>query len=65
MKEPKHLPNNTFGVLVMLVLLILIVLVPFVVTVWAVGKFAPWWVSGPCAFLASVLVFLRTVTFKQ
>ena len=58
------LPNNLFGLCVMLLVLCLIAVVPFVLVLWIVGLIAPWWVATPCAIAASVIVFCKTVTWK-
>jgi hypothetical protein len=58
------LPNNGFGILLMLVAILLIVAVPFALTYWLVGLIAPWWVALPCSLLASLIAFLTTVKFK-
>ena len=58
------LPSNGFGVAIMLCLMALAAIVPFVVVLWLVLEFAPWWVAVPVAIAASVVSFLRLVKFK-
>ena len=58
------LPNNGFGVAIMLCLMALAAIVPFVVVLWLVLEFAPWWVAVPVAIAAGVVSFLRLVKFK-
>ena len=58
------LPNNGFGFAIMLCLMALAAIVPFVVVLWLVLEFAPWWVAVPVAIAASVFSFLRLVKFK-
>lgn len=58
------LPNNKFGVTMMLLLIMCVVLVPLSVVLWLVSRIAPWWVAAPCAITASLIAFLCTVKFK-
>ena len=58
------LPNNYFGLLVMLVLIALCAIVPFVLVLWLVLQAAPWWVAVPIALAASLISVLRLVNFK-
>ena len=59
------LPNNTFGVIIMLFLMLLVILVPLSVTGWLVSLIAPWWVAVPCALLASLVTSLVTIKYKK
>lgn len=59
------LPNNCFGMLVMLALICMIEIAAFCVTLWMVGLIAPWWVSVPSALLVAMLTFITIVKFKQ
>jgi hypothetical protein len=58
------LPNNYFGLLIMLLLIALCAIVPFVVVLWLVSQAAPWWVALPIALAASMVSVLRLVNFK-
>lgn len=58
------LPNNGFGVAIMLCLMALAAIVPFVVVLWLMLYVAPWWVAVPVAIAASMLSFLRLVKFR-
>jgi hypothetical protein len=58
------LPNNYFGLLIMLVLIALGAIVPFVLVLWLVLQAAPWWVAVPIALAASMVSVLRMVNFK-
>ena len=58
------LPNNGFGFAIMLCLMALAAIVPFVVVLWLMLEFAPWWVAVPVAIAAGVVSFLRLVNFK-
>jgi hypothetical protein len=58
------LPNNYFGLLIMLVLIALCAIVPFVLILWLVLQAAPWWVAVPIALAASMVSVLRLVNFK-
>ena len=57
------LPNNGFGFIVMLCLMALAAIVPFVVVLWLMLEFAPWWVAIPVAFAAAVVSFFKLVKF--
>lgn len=63
----KHitLPNNGFGVFLMLCAVLMIITLPFVITVWLVSLIAPWWVALPCGFSASLITFLLTVKINK
>ena len=61
MKTKIILPNNTFGLVIMLILLVLVLLVPFTLTLWLVLKFAPWWVAVPLALSASLIAWAKCV----
>jgi hypothetical protein len=39
-------------------------IVPFVVVLWLVLEFAPWWVAVPVAFAAAMVSFSKLVKFK-
>jgi hypothetical protein len=58
------LPNNSFGLIVMLVLIALGAIVPFVLALWLVSLVAPWWVAVPVALAASMESVLLLVKFK-
>jgi hypothetical protein len=58
------LPNNYFGLLIMLLLIALCAIVPFVLVLWLVLQAAPWWVAVPIALAASMASVLRLVNFK-
>jgi hypothetical protein len=58
------LPNNYFGLLIMLVLIALCAIVPFVLALWLVLQAAPWWVAVPIALAASMVSVLRLVNLK-
>jgi len=58
------LPNNYFGLLIMLVLIALAFIVPFVLVFWLVLLVAPWWVAVPIALAASMVSVLLLVNFK-
>lgn len=53
------LPSNGFGVVVMLCMMALAAIVPFVVVLWLMLEFAPWWVASPFAIAASVVSFSK------
>lgn len=53
MKKKIVLPNNWFGVSVMVAAWTLIATVPFAVAFWAVDLVAPWWVATPVAAACS------------
>lgn len=55
------LPNNGFGVAIMLTAIALIGIVPFVLTLWLALKVAPWWVAAPIAISSSLITLLLTV----
>jgi hypothetical protein len=57
------LPSNGFGVVIMLCLMALAAIVPFVVVLWLMLEFAPWWVAIPVAIAASVVSFSKLVKF--
>jgi membrane protein YdbS with pleckstrin-like domain len=65
MKEKITLPNNAFGVVLMLSLIVLTFIVPFVLTLWALNFIAPLWVSLPVAFLVAIVTFARLVKFPK
>jgi hypothetical protein len=54
-------PNNGFGLAIMLTAIALLGVVPFVLALWLTLKFAPWWVAGPVAIIASFMTLLLTV----
>ena len=58
------LPNNYFGLLIMLSLIALCAIVPFVLVFWLMLQAAPWWVALPIALAASLVSVLRLVNFK-
>jgi hypothetical protein len=58
------LPNNGFGFIVMLCLMALAAIVPFVVVLWLMLEFAPWWVAIPVAIAASMVFFSKLVKFE-
>jgi hypothetical protein len=58
------LPNNYFGLLIMLLLIALGAIVPFVVVLWLVLQAAPWWVAVPIALAVSLVSVLLLVNFK-
>ena len=58
------LPNNYFGLLIMLLLIALCAIVPFVLVLWLVLQAAPWWVAVPIALAASMVSVLRLVNFR-
>jgi hypothetical protein len=58
------LPSNGFGVVVMLCLMALAAIVPFVVVLWLMLEFAPWWVAIPVAIAASMVSFSKLVKFE-
>lgn len=55
------LPNNSFGVVVMLTVIALVGIVPFVTVLWLTLKVAPWWVALPVSTAASLATLLLTV----
>jgi hypothetical protein len=55
------LPNNGFGVAIMLTAIALLGTVPFVLTLWLTLKVAPWWVATPVAITSSLVTLLLTV----
>jgi len=57
------LPNNGFGFIVTLCLMALAAIVPFVVVLWLMLEFAPWWVAIPVAFAAAMVSFSKLVKF--
>jgi hypothetical protein len=59
------LPNNNFGLFLMLAILALILIVPFVLTLWVVLLIAPWWVALPVSLAASLFSFLVIVKIKE
>lgn len=59
------LPNNGFGVLLMLLAIFTVITVPFVISYWLTSLIAPWWVSFPVSFAITLFVFLKCVKFKQ
>ena len=58
------LPNNGFGFIVMLCLMALAAIVPFVVVLWLMLEFSPWWVAIPVAIAASMVSFSKLVKFE-
>jgi hypothetical protein len=62
--KKKLLPDNDFGLLVILVLIALGAIVPFVLALWLVSLVAPWWVAFPIALAVSLVSVLRIVNFK-
>ena len=56
-----ELPNNGYGIAIMLTVMALIAIVPFVIALWLTLKIAPWWVAVPVAAVASVTAFIITV----
>ena len=58
------LPNNGWGVAIMLAALSLLAIIPFVLTLWLSLKVAPWWVATPLAGAASLITLLTTVRHK-
>jgi hypothetical protein len=58
------LPSSGFGAVVMLCLMALAAIVPFVVVLWLVLEFAPWWVAVPVAIASGVVSFSKLVKFK-
>lgn len=64
MRKKITVPNNGFGVLLMLTSIVLVIVVPFVIVAWGVGVVAPRWVSMPRAIAASLISFLRCVKMK-
>jgi hypothetical protein len=58
------LPSNGFGVVIMLCLMALAAIVPFVVVLWLMLEFAPWWVAIPVAIAASMVSFSKLVKFE-
>jgi len=59
MKIP--VPNNGFGLAIMLTAIALLGVVPFVLALWLTLKVAPWWVATPIAIAASFVTLLLTV----
>lgn len=59
------LPNNSFGVAIMLLLMALSAIVPFVVALWLMLYIAPWWVATPIAIAVGVVSFAKLVKFKE
>lgn len=59
------LPNNTFGLFLMLFILILIAIIPFVTTLWLISMIAPWWVAVPFSLFVSLGTFLKVTEFKK
>lgn len=55
------LPNNGFGVAIMLTAISLVGIVPFVTALWLTLKVAPWWVALPVSVAASFVTLLLTV----
>lgn len=55
------LPNNGFGMAIMLTAIALVATVPFVLALWLILKVAPWWVAAPVALAASFVALLVTV----
>lgn len=60
------LPNNNFGLLIMLALIMLALIVltgivPFVVVLWLSMKVTPLWVAFPIAVSASLITLLLRV----
>jgi hypothetical protein len=58
------LPNNSFGLMIMLALIAFGAIVPFVLALWLVLLVAPWWVAVPVALAASLVSVLLLVNFK-
>jgi hypothetical protein len=59
------LPNNGFGVCLMLAMIAMVIIVPFTLVFWLVSLFAPWWVGTPLALAASLFAFVSVVKFKE
>jgi hypothetical protein len=55
------LPNNGFGLAIMLIAIVLLATVPFVLALWLMLKVSPWWVATPVAITASFFTLLLTV----
>lgn len=64
-KKNIKLPNNAFGIAIMLILLLLVIIVPFVVTFWLVSLVAPWWVCAPVGMAASFAAIFSSCTFDN
>ena len=64
--EQRNLPNNAFGVILMLLLIILMFIVPVVLTIWVLTDIlgAPWRVYVPTSMLVGLLTIVLTVKFK-
>lgn len=60
-----NLPNNGFGVAIMLSLMLLIPIVSFNVTYWLLSMIGPWWVSLPTCLFVAIFTFARLVKFKS
>ena len=58
------LPDNGFGVAIMLCLVILAAIVPFVIVLWLMLYVAPWWVAVPVAIAAAIVSFLKLIKFR-
>lgn len=58
------LPNNCFGLGLMLMLMILSFATPFAATYWLLSMVAPWWVCLPFGLLIGIVVFILLVRFK-
>lgn len=59
------LPNNGFGLVIMLIAIALLATVPFVLALWLALKVAPWWVATPVAIAASFVTLLVTVKHRD
>ena len=59
------LPDNAFGLTLMIALVLAIIFVPLVVVGWLVSLVAPWWVAVPCALSSSLAAFLVTVKLEK
>jgi hypothetical protein len=58
------LPNNGFGLAIMLTAIVLLATVPFVLSLWLTLKVAPWWVAAPVAIAASFITLVVTVKHR-
>jgi hypothetical protein len=67
MKQPMRftLPNNWFGITVMLVLFVLFATVFFTVPYWLLSLVAPWWVAIPFSILVCLLGMLSIVRKRE
>jgi len=60
-----QLPNNGFGLTIMLTVIFLIAASSFALPFWFVSSFAPWWVALPISLLASIVMLLLTVKYDS